>query len=67
MSRAMTVSVTDQASPNTSIPVYQEVAPPACPSVINSWSRFAAPTTTVNVKFGPSTGQKFRFVYEREY
>jgi hypothetical protein len=67
MSRAMTVIVTDQASPNTSISVYQEAVPPACPSVITFWSWFSAPTTTVNVKFGPSTSQKVRFVYEREY
>lgn len=68
MNRNVEVTVSDPANPNTPIQVSRAAVEPACPSVLTYRARFTTSVdATVNVKFGPFTEQKFRFVYEQEY
>lgn len=61
------VAVSDPARPATAIPVTRAAVPPACAPDITHRALFRiGQDATVNVKFGPSASQVFRFVYEQE-
>lgn len=67
MNQLQTVAVSDPAQPNTAFQVTRVAVEPACPSAITHRALFSnGEPATLNVKFGPTTGQTFNFVYEQE-
>jgi hypothetical protein len=67
LSQNVAVAVSNPAQPTTAIQVTRAAVPPACPSDITHRALFSiGQDATLNVKFGPSASQVFRFVYEEE-